>query len=133
MMFLIVFNMCVFVVDNLHIYNMSGYKDDAAFNPSGDTFYKEITISILEGALFTIATATIFTALTKSFSDAGIAYSFLSGVFWPMALRALAVIQNIGEGNLGSSMIVMIFAVILVFVWAAGLLQMVRGGWKTYE
>ena len=137
MMFLIIFNMSVYVVDSLHIYNMSGYKGDPKYNPTGNTesnsFYLQVAYWFLEGALFTIATATIYTVLTKSASDAGIAYSFLSGVFWPAAISALAVIQNIGGSNIGSSMIFMIFTVVLIFIWGAGLLQMVRGGWKTYE
>jgi len=140
-MFLIIFNMTVYVVDSLHIYNMGGYEGDPKYNPTGtaaltdegNAFYKQVFVWFLEGALFTIATATIYTALTKSASDAGVAYSFLSGVFWPAALSALGVLQNIGGRNLGSSMIVLIFTILLIFIWGAGLLQMVRGGWKTYE
>ena len=85
------------------------------------------------GALAGIATATIYTLLTKSYSDAGVAYTVMSAVFWFAATSAFGVIQNIGGKNLGSSMLVMMFAVLLIFIWGAGLLQMVRGGWKTYE
>jgi hypothetical protein len=138
MMFLIIFNMAVYVVDNLHIYNMSGYKGDPQYNPIGNTedsssFYYKMVQAIFVGALAGIATATIYTLLTKSYSDAGVAYSVMSGVFWGTATGAFSVIQEIGGNNLGSSMIVMIFSVALIFVWGAGLLQMVRGGWKTYE
>jgi len=137
MMFLIIFNMTVFVVDNLHIYNMSGYRGNPGYSPTGVTdenpFYQKLLGQIVFGALGGIATATIYTLLTKSYSDAGVAYSIMSLVFWGTATGAFSVIQSIGGNNLGSSMIIMIFSVVLIFIWGAGLLQMVRGGWKTYE
>jgi hypothetical protein len=136
LMFIILFNISIGVVDTLNIYNLEGQvsddynvmdKDASGHSPLYKTFYTIIS-SIMAG----IVTATIVTYFTKSLSDAAIAYAIMTALYVGAAMTAVGAIENLANNNTGFLIVVNIFKVMLLLVWIFGLIQMVRGGMRGY-
>jgi hypothetical protein len=141
MMLLLLVNLSISVVNVLHIYNMSydvGEVGEYDYSVEGgreasDTsivnrFFNTLLISTFLGAM----AGAVVSYFTRVPADAAFAYSLFASTFWGIAYNALSVIWSIQPGNLGLGVIIIIFSIILSGTFAAGLAQLIRGGWKSF-
>jgi len=140
MMFLLLFNLCVSVVSALSIYRALpvtvGDEYDVTGNPVSRTgggdpfvrFFGSVMTSIIAGVL----AGALVSYFTNVPADSAFAYSLFGSTFWGIAYSAVASIQEIYPGNIGVTTVVFIFIIILAGTFAAGMAQLIRGGWKSY-
>jgi len=99
------------------------------------TFLGAPLIGIVGGAI----AGTIVAYLTKVPADSAIAYSTFTGTFWGITYGGMSVLWNIAliaGGGTPTAIIrifVFIFIGIMAVIFAAGLLQLIRGGWSSYK
>jgi len=146
MMFLLIFNLVVSLVGGLHIYNTTTKVPDefnvSNYEPSEDNelnvwrFLGENIIVILMGA---IGGALLASWTAKIPSDAGAAYGVFGTLFVSVMIRSsatlwrLAYLPGATEYNIAILMLIFIFLGVTGIIFAMGLLQMIRGGWKGYK
>jgi len=146
MMFLLLFNLSVSMISALSIYNIGVAVDEEydVTNYEGDVSPRESDIiawRFLGATLTGLVTGAIAGAVVAYFTrvpaDSGVAYGIFTGTFWGIAYSAIAIFWDIasvptGGANLALMMLVFIFIGILGVVFAVGLLQLIRGGFKSY-
>jgi len=121
-------------------YNVSDY--DTPDNPGEAEIpiYRFLGMTLV-GLVTGFVAGTVVAYLTKVPADAGMAYGAFTGTFWGMAFSSMAVLTELAflaaSGNQAAFMIAMVFVFIFggitLVVFAAGLLQMVRGGWTSFK
>jgi len=89
-----------------------------------------VTIIVMAG---TIVTGAVVGYLTAGQGAQGAVYALFIFFFWSSMGNTLTVFYNIAAGNASILYILAIFTMIIGVVFAAGLFQMVTGGWKAHE
>ena len=139
MMFLLLFNICISVVASLSIYRADIVNVDDEYDISGGVtekgaagpqviFFGSLITSVLSG----IISGALISYFTNIPADSAFAYSLFGFTFWGIAYAAVASIQSLYPNNPGVSLIIGIFIVVLAGTFAAGIAQLIRGGWKSF-
>ena len=145
-MFLLLFNLSISLIGVLSIYNI-GVSPPSTYNVSDyapasspDQIVWRFLGTTLSGIMLGVAAGAMTSWLTKIPTDAGIAYGVFTGVFWGITYNTVDVIWRIGTGipgavgvNAGIFVVIVIFVGITGIVFAYGLVQLIRGGWKGYK
>jgi hypothetical protein len=145
MMFFLIFNVCVSLVNALDIFD-TGVNTDTTYEYDPDeitdtsdeetgVWWQFLGTTMLSLGTGAIAGALIGVVFLKIPADSGAAYGAFSGVFWSMAISSFAIIWSIGSipgggTNLGIMIIVFLFAGLTGVIFFVGLLQLIRGPWK---
>jgi hypothetical protein len=144
MMFMLFFSLAISVVNVLHIYNMENqYRPeelDSDYNVAnysassgGEAVEYRFFGYLISSIILGIVAATIMSYFTKVPADSAFAYSLFAGSFWGIAFNALDTIWRIDENNAGVMVIVFVFAIALGAVFVVGILQLIRGGWESFQ
>ena len=139
MMFLLLLNLSISLIGVLNIYNPDAIPTTSSdYDPSrpdnveplsvADKFFGSLLTSVVIG---TIAGAVV-SYFTKVPADSAFAYSLFATSFWAIAYNALSFIWEIYPNNAGIGVIIVIFTIVLAGTFAAGLAQLIRGGWKSF-
>ncbi len=92
-----------------------------------------LTVTFIAAAI----AGTVYSILTKQSTTQAIVYTYFISVFWESCYYTLNAFYNLApEGNParpGVILFIVIFSFLLVYIFFAGIMQMVTGGWKTYE
>lgn len=154
MMFLMLFNIAISIVAVIPVKNPDnttrglfepGVSSPATYNVSvyrADNSRSGVVARILTVSLISLVTGAIAGAviayLSRVPADAAIAYSLFATTFWGMAYSALSIFWDMGkipgtEGdvNIGIMVFVFTFTAILAVIFAVGLIQLIRGGFKS--
>jgi hypothetical protein len=151
MIFLLVLNLSLSVVSVLYIYPIEDESIES-YESGGNTIETKVSTDEVEArsivsSLFAVdiigtlvasfIVGTIWSVLTKQTSIAGYAYGAFLGLFWVTTAQTFQVLWKIipsgVQGTAGSFVVITIFGVLIFFIFTAGFIQMVTGGWKTYE
>lgn len=139
MMFLLLFNICISVVSVLSIYRApvvtvgdeydvtTGVTETSSTGPQV-RFFGSLIVGVVTG----IIAGAIISYLTNIPADAAFAYSLFGSTFWSIAYSAVASIGEIYPNNVGVSVVIGIFIIVLAGTFAAGIAQLIRGGWKSF-
>lgn len=143
MMFFLIFNVCVSLVDVLNIYDTGiSASEDYEYDPDkiSDPADEDVWWIFLGETLFVLGFAAVAGAIAgvvlfKIPADSGAAYGAFTGAFWSTAIRSFAIIWSLGAmpgggTNLGIMIIVFMFAGLTGVIFFVGLLQLIRGPWK---
>lgn len=143
MMFLLLFNMSVSAIGALHIYNggltVSADYDlsDGHLEAKGGVRVPVFFGSLMVGILTGVITGTILNYFAGVPGDASFAYGLFAGSFWGITYSAANSLFEIGRSDTDVSGVVTIivgmFLVITCGTFIAGLVQMIKGGWQSFE
>ena len=121
-------------------YDVSKFSAGAV---DGDAVVWRFLGTTLSALVLGMIAGAIVAYLTKVPADSAVAYSIVSTEFWAMAYTSLSIFWDMGqipagqdpvggvEMNVGILAFVAIFTAILAVVYAAWLVQLVRGGFKS--
>lgn len=134
MMFLLIFNLFGLVIrTGLGIYDLSGATADSRITLGADLLTTLATFTILGLVGGVVAGAIIGNLLKIEKSAQGYVYGFFTSFFWTSYGATLQFINTMIPADAGTIWVYVIFTGIIGYIFAAGLFQMVTGGWKTYE
>jgi len=148
LMFLLLFNLVFWALTaGLGIFNVYDVKSPDAFNLSEEvddpTRIGMGLLSVL--SLFNNPLADILVLsvtlmglamtgwVTAQQAPQGVIYGLFGWFFWSSFKNTLTVLWSIAGGNLGVTIVLVIFAMIVGVVFIVGLFQIVTGGWKAHE
>jgi len=147
MMFLLLFNLSISLVSALNIYNIGiaitnedyDVEDyDAAVGAGeNDKIVWRFIGATITGMVTGAIAGAVVAYLTRVPADSGVAYGIFTGTFWGITYSAVAIFWDIarvptGGANVGLLMLIFIFVGIIAVIFVTGLLQLIRGGWKSY-
>ena len=142
LIFMFVFNMFIWLLSLFNIYDLSTYANPS-FQPTNNPTQIESYLTSLDFfgveysgiTLIVVALVggSIVSYFTRTKTSQGVAYGLFSSVFWATYLRTLTVLNNIAKDVPYLPMMLSVVTVATGVIFVAGLLQMVTGGWKSYE
>jgi len=145
MMFLFIFNMFFWVITvGLSIYNVDVGVDPGFDLSGGDT--TNIGLGLLSafsllrnpgvgifGLAIAISGGAMIGIFTAGQGAAGVVYGLYSYFFWSAMSNSFFVLYGISNNSPYVLFVILIFGAIVGVIFAAGLFQMVTGGWKAHE
>ena len=142
LLFMFIFNMFIWLLTILNIYDLSIYANPS-FQPTNNPTQIESYLTSLDffgieySGISLIVTAlvagSIVSYFTRTKTSQGVVYGLFSSVFWATYLRTLTVLNNIAKDVPYLPMMLSVITIATGIIFVAGLLQMVTGGWKSYE
>ena len=145
MMFMLFFSLAISLVNVLNIYNMEREIDPSEINPdynvatyeagsgSGEEVAMRFFGNLIAGIIIGSIIGGIVSYFTKVPADAAFAYGLFGGSFWGIAFNSLDTIWRIAPGNEGIMVVVLIFSIALGASFVIGILQLIRGGWASFQ
>jgi len=129
LMFILIFNSMVVTMIGLGIF-ATGIKPVSI---------ESMVVTSIVGAVFgTFAAAAIFSYIGAKFTTTHVAYTLFSVVFWDMYFHLLNFIDSIRQNIVGAAPGIVftfytILTVVIGYIFAAALIQMASGGWKSFK
>jgi len=131
-----IFNLSISLVGALSIYP-SYVTPDATYNVSqtnaGNAALYRFGGGLIAASLTAIMAGSLISYFTKLPAAAAVGYSLFAFNFWTFTVQAFQVLWAIGGGNAGVTVVITVFGIIVGFIFLAGLMQMVTGGWRAIE
>ena len=144
MIFLMLFNISINVITLLGIFPVpsTAYNTDRTFDVSVTTGINQGSLWLFTGsiALFSVGGAiagAFYSRISSVPADSAAAYGFFGGFFLSMTISTFSIFNGIaiqaGPASIAVYTMVSVFMGIIGVFFFAGLMQMIKGGWRTME
>ena len=136
MMFLLLFNLSISVVSALGIYPAYVSTDpayDVTSTNAGNSALYRFGGGLLATSLAAVMAGSLISYFTKLPAAAAVAYTLFATQFWNFTIQTFSVLWAIGGGNVGMTVVITVFGIMVGIIFLAGLMQMVSGGWRAVE